>query len=176
MRGVLCRPWAKAPPDLSHDPRLHLRLGRSRLAIRAVLLSRVSCPAGNVANFVETEQQLTTGTGDMASFVEVRGSIPLLWTQVGHGPGWGERCGTVPAMQMFPFLLSETNQMLYTVLLMHTPGSQPTPMAFSPISCSAPPSCPTSSTSPPRSSRAPASLRPCSTRTWTPCAGHTATW
>ncbi len=53
----------------------------------AHVLSLASCPVGNVANFVETEQQLTTGSGDMASFVEVRGSIPLLWTQVGQK--WG---------------------------------------------------------------------------------------
>ncbi|KXZ54091.1 hypothetical protein GPECTOR_5g196 [Gonium pectorale] len=38
--------------------------------------------AGNVANFVETEEMLTTPLGDLASFVEVRGSIPLLWTQL----------------------------------------------------------------------------------------------
>ncbi|EFJ44140.1 hypothetical protein VOLCADRAFT_95601 [Volvox carteri f. nagariensis] len=38
--------------------------------------------AGNVANFVETEEMVTTPGGDVASFVEVRGSIPLLWTQL----------------------------------------------------------------------------------------------
>ncbi|KAG2437454.1 hypothetical protein HXX76_006104 [Chlamydomonas incerta] len=37
---------------------------------------------GNVANFVETEELLTTPAGDLASYVQVRGSIPLLWTQL----------------------------------------------------------------------------------------------
>ncbi|KAG2490107.1 hypothetical protein HYH03_011413 [Edaphochlamys debaryana] len=37
---------------------------------------------GYVANFVETEQVLSVPGGDTASFVEVRGSIPLLWTQL----------------------------------------------------------------------------------------------
>ncbi|GLI62382.1 hypothetical protein VaNZ11_005001 [Volvox africanus] len=43
---------------------------------------RGSDSAGNVANFVETEEMLLTPAGDLASFVEVRGSIPLLWTQL----------------------------------------------------------------------------------------------
>ncbi|GIL91240.1 hypothetical protein Vretimale_18840 [Volvox reticuliferus] len=43
---------------------------------------RGSDSAGNVANFVETEEMLSTPAGDVASFVEVRGSIPLLWTQL----------------------------------------------------------------------------------------------
>jgi hypothetical protein len=35
---------------------------------------------GNVANFVETEQIVTHG--DLrCSFVQVRGSIPIIWTQ-----------------------------------------------------------------------------------------------
>ncbi|GLC45996.1 hypothetical protein PLESTM_001812500 [Pleodorina starrii] len=38
--------------------------------------------AGNVANFVETEEVVSLPGGDTASFVEVRGSIPLLWTQL----------------------------------------------------------------------------------------------
>ncbi|KAG2453044.1 hypothetical protein HYH02_002379 [Chlamydomonas schloesseri] len=37
---------------------------------------------GNVANFVETEELLSTPAGDLASYVQVRGSIPLLWTQL----------------------------------------------------------------------------------------------
>ncbi|KAF7268605.1 hypothetical protein GWI33_018295 [Rhynchophorus ferrugineus] len=36
---------------------------------------------GNVANFVETEQILESGEGDRASFVQIRGSIPLFWYQ-----------------------------------------------------------------------------------------------
>ena len=35
---------------------------------------------GNVANFVETEQ-IVEYQGDKASFVQIRGSIPLFWTQ-----------------------------------------------------------------------------------------------
>jgi len=36
--------------------------------------------AGNVANFVETEQALLFSSGARASYVQVRGSIPLLWS------------------------------------------------------------------------------------------------
>ena len=36
---------------------------------------------GNVANFVETEQ-LLEANGYLASYVQVRGSIPLLWEQI----------------------------------------------------------------------------------------------
>ncbi|XP_050296050.1 phosphatidylinositol-3-phosphatase SAC1 [Anthonomus grandis grandis] len=36
---------------------------------------------GNVANFVETEQIVETREGDKASFVQIRGSIPLFWYQ-----------------------------------------------------------------------------------------------
>lgn len=36
---------------------------------------------GNVANFVETEQIVESGEGDRASFVQIRGSIPLYWYQ-----------------------------------------------------------------------------------------------
>lgn len=36
---------------------------------------------GNVANFVETEQ-IVEYQGDRASFVQIRGSIPLYWTQL----------------------------------------------------------------------------------------------
>ena len=38
---------------------------------------------GNVANFVETEQILVSNqTGQMASYVQTRGSIPLFWKQI----------------------------------------------------------------------------------------------
>ncbi|CAG9764063.1 unnamed protein product [Ceutorhynchus assimilis] len=37
--------------------------------------------SGNVANFVETEQIVESGEGDRASFVQIRGSIPLFWFQ-----------------------------------------------------------------------------------------------
>lgn len=36
---------------------------------------------GNVANFVETEQIVESSEGDRASFVQIRGSIPLFWYQ-----------------------------------------------------------------------------------------------
>eukprot|EP01104_Vermistella_antarctica_P016020 TRINITY_DN5378_c0_g1_i2.p1 TRINITY_DN5378_c0_g1~~TRINITY_DN5378_c0_g1_i2.p1 ORF type:complete len:529 (+),score=76.47 TRINITY_DN5378_c0_g1_i2:181-1767(+) len=36
---------------------------------------------GNVANFVETEQMLVTSSGIVSSFVQIRGSVPLFWTQ-----------------------------------------------------------------------------------------------
>lgn len=39
-------------------------------------------PAGDVANFVETEQILETGSGEVSSVVQLRGSIPLYWSQV----------------------------------------------------------------------------------------------
>lgn len=38
---------------------------------------------GNVANFVETEQILDTNQGHTLSYVVVRGSIPLFWSQPG---------------------------------------------------------------------------------------------
>lgn len=36
---------------------------------------------GNVSNFVETEQLVYLGNGQVGSFVQVRGSIPLFWRQ-----------------------------------------------------------------------------------------------
>lgn len=45
-------------------------------------MKRGSDGAGNVANFVETEQILQSEDGtQLSSFVQVRGSIPLLWIQ-----------------------------------------------------------------------------------------------
>ena len=49
--------------------------------------SRGADPQGNVANFVETEQivaPLTTGQS-VASFGEIRGSVPIVWTQADKG-------------------------------------------------------------------------------------------
>ncbi|GCC47314.1 hypothetical protein chiPu_0031697, partial [Chiloscyllium punctatum] len=37
---------------------------------------------GNVANYVETEQVIYSGE-DILSFVQIRGSIPVFWSQ--HG-------------------------------------------------------------------------------------------
>jgi hypothetical protein len=39
-------------------------------------------PTGAVANFAETEQILETGSGEVSSMVQLRGSIPLFWSQV----------------------------------------------------------------------------------------------
>lgn len=36
---------------------------------------------GNVANYAETEQVLIFGNGAVAAYVQIRGSIPLLWEQ-----------------------------------------------------------------------------------------------
>lgn len=38
--------------------------------------------SGDVANFVESEQILETGSGEVTSMVQLRGSIPLFWSQV----------------------------------------------------------------------------------------------
>ncbi|KAJ3108223.1 Phosphatidylinositide phosphatase SAC1 [Phlyctochytrium planicorne] len=37
---------------------------------------------GNVANFVETEQLVVTENGYVASYLQIRGSIPLFWKQI----------------------------------------------------------------------------------------------
>ena len=37
---------------------------------------------GNVANFVESEQIVETCSGHLSSFVQLRGSIPICWSQV----------------------------------------------------------------------------------------------
>lgn len=37
---------------------------------------------GFVANFVESEQIVEAGTGEISSFVQVRGSIPVPWSHV----------------------------------------------------------------------------------------------
>ncbi|EOD22156.1 hypothetical protein EMIHUDRAFT_450701 [Emiliania huxleyi CCMP1516] len=59
---------------------LTLLARRSRLFAGARLLKRGLCAAGHVANEVETEQALHAGR--LASFVQLRGSVPLVW---GHG-------------------------------------------------------------------------------------------
>lgn len=48
-------------------------------------LTAVNPQDGKVANYVETEQILATAAGTHgASFVQVRGSIPLFWEQRGY--------------------------------------------------------------------------------------------
>jgi hypothetical protein len=63
-----------------------LRLGivsrRSRHMAGTRLFVRGVDALGNVANAVETEQLLICGSGDLASFVQVRGSIPVHWSQL----------------------------------------------------------------------------------------------
>ena len=58
-------------------------------AVTVYLTWHLPDPTGNVANFVETEEVVTTPAGDLASYVQVRGSIPLLWTQVRVDGGRG---------------------------------------------------------------------------------------
>ena len=68
--------------------------GRSLPPLSLLLVSRRGCARvgtrfnvrgadadGNVANYVETEQILQLGAGRVSSFVQVRGSIPVLWEQ-----------------------------------------------------------------------------------------------
>ena len=63
-------------------------------ALSLVLISRRACTRvgtrfnvrgadadGNVANFVETEQIIVLANGAVSSYVQTRGSIPLLWEQ-----------------------------------------------------------------------------------------------
>ena len=45
-------------------------------------LTRGADIEGNVANFVETEQIITMNN-DISSWVQTRGSIPIVWYQVG---------------------------------------------------------------------------------------------
>ena len=68
---------------------------------RAALISRLSCrrlgtryhtrgldDEGHVANHVETEQLLEAAdTGHVASWVTLRGSVPLFWEQPGVNVG-----------------------------------------------------------------------------------------
>ncbi|KAI0217418.1 Phosphoinositide phosphatase sac1 [Massospora cicadina] len=56
------------------------RRGTSRVGTR--YFSRGIDAGGNVANFAETEQVLVSRTGAMASYSQVRGSIPVFWAQV----------------------------------------------------------------------------------------------
>jgi len=77
---------------------------------------------GNVANFVETEQCVLKedGTGQAASYVQIRGSIPLFW---GHPPHM--RC--TPRQSILPTLLDWAD--LYPHQPRHTPATPPTPQS-----------------------------------------------
>lgn len=73
------------------------RRGKRRAGTR--YLCRGADLRGNVANFVETEQ-IVSRNGWLTSFLQIRGSIPVVWTQRGEGaelkprplvryiPGW----------------------------------------------------------------------------------------
>ena len=63
---------------------------------KAAIFSRLSCERagtrfnvrgvndeGSVANFVETEQLIYGDQGDVSSFIQTRGSVPLFWEQPG---------------------------------------------------------------------------------------------
>lgn len=39
---------------------------------------------GNVANFNETEQIIVTSTGQLLSFLQIRGSVPIYWSEVNN--------------------------------------------------------------------------------------------
>ena len=64
--------------------------------MQAAIFSRLSCERagtrfqvrgvndeGHVANFVETEQIIYGDQGDVSSFLQTRGSVPLFWEQPG---------------------------------------------------------------------------------------------
>jgi hypothetical protein len=64
--------------------RLTLISRRSRHRAGTRFLTRGIDPQGNVANFVETEQVLElVDQGVLYSWLTVRGSIPVFWSQVG---------------------------------------------------------------------------------------------
>lgn len=72
-------------------------------------------PIGNVANFAETEQ-IVIKDSVISSFIQIRGSIPLLWTQKAKGY-------TSPKPQIVPSIFSRTAiQNHFNGLLQHYPG------------------------------------------------------
>lgn len=61
-------------------------------------IKRGADKSGDVANFVETEQVLTCSSSDfVSSFVQVRGSIPLFWSQP---ETWRLRPSIVPSLNL----------------------------------------------------------------------------
>mmetsp|Transcript_11327 Transcript_11327/g.39465 ORF Transcript_11327/g.39465 Transcript_11327/m.39465 type:complete len:612 (-) Transcript_11327:58-1893(-) len=91
-RGEECAEWitpvmqglVHIVPNLETDGRRFDILFFSRRACARVG-TRFNCRGtdanGNVANFVETEQVLAHHDGSVTSYVQIRGSIPLYWTQ-----------------------------------------------------------------------------------------------
>lgn len=77
------RPAANAA-GASADLLLALVARRSRLRAGVRYLRRGVDEAGNVANFVETEQ-IVEWRGHRMSFVQTRGSVPVFWHQPGGG-------------------------------------------------------------------------------------------
>ena len=69
----------------NHDKRTALTLTliarRSRFRAGTRHWRRGIDGQGHVANFVETEQVAETDGGDLAAYVQIRGSIPLCWSQ-----------------------------------------------------------------------------------------------
>ena len=77
-----------------HKRNVVVDLGGKQTRVDLFLFSRRSCRRqgtrfnvrgiednGDVANFVETEQVVVQENGTVSSFVQIRGSIPLIWSQ-----------------------------------------------------------------------------------------------
>lgn len=72
----------------SHNFRFALVSRRSRYRAGTRYFTRGIDEKGNVANFNETEQivilQSSSGNSSVLCFVQIRGSIPLFWTEVNN--------------------------------------------------------------------------------------------
>lgn len=71
-------------PAVINNKRLHFAIisRRSRHRVGTRYFSRGIDHAGRVSNYVETEQVLECESGDLYSYVQTRGSIPVFWRQV----------------------------------------------------------------------------------------------
>ncbi|CAI5457693.1 unnamed protein product [Closterium sp. Yama58-4] len=75
--------WKQVSCTALHCPvevTLIARRGVDRIGTR--MWRRGADSKGAVANFVETEQVVTVDGGAVASYVQIRGSIPVLWEQI----------------------------------------------------------------------------------------------
>lgn len=89
--------WQGAADAVSRPLTLAVISRRSRHRAGTRYKKRGVDDAGYVANYVETEQCLLVG-GHVLSFVQVRGSVPVYWSQPGfkyrpppqldRGPSW----------------------------------------------------------------------------------------
>jgi hypothetical protein len=90
--GVDCNEWLLKMTCGSFDIKTVYAGAKS---VKAAIISRLSCERagtrfnvrgtnddGHVANFVETEQIMSTDS-DVVSFLQTRGSVPLFWEQPG---------------------------------------------------------------------------------------------